>query len=220
MASKVSCFSASSGRSGGSSAGTASTRQSSGKASSTSAAPLPRRRSTLLVRDLGWVAGLELEVLPQHGDEREQRHVLAQRRAAPFEEAHRLVVDQQPLLELVDQARLAAACVADHRHDLGEVSAEPAIAGFELRQLLAAADQRREAALGGDRHRARLVARRRPPRRPAPARLALHRQRRRPRAGERSRAPGAPSASLIRMVPGRASDSRREARLVVSPIAV
>ena len=93
------------------------------------------------------------EVLAQHRDPRRVRYGLHHRRAARFEEHDGHL--GEPLLELVDEPRLAAAGVADDGHDLRQRPDEPVEARDQLRELLAAADERRQPARLGDRDRGR-----------------------------------------------------------------
>ena len=58
--------------------------------------------------------------------------VIAEQRASKNTTGHL----GEPLLELVDQARLAAAGVADDRHDLRQRAGEAVEARRQLRQLL------------------------------------------------------------------------------------
>src|SRR5207249_758627 len=74
----------------------------------------------------------------------------AERRAAALEKDRRFAGERA--LELVEQARLPRAGVADHRHDLRAI-AEPAEGLVEPGELRGPADERREAALRRDGHR-------------------------------------------------------------------
>src|SRR5207249_10408342 len=58
----------------------------------------------------------------------------------------------EPPPELVEEARLAEPRIADHGDDLRLAPFEPPETRLELRQLLVAPHERRQAALGGDRH--------------------------------------------------------------------
>src|SRR5262249_54026599 len=76
------------------------------------------------------VAGQEAEVLLQHGEKREVRKRLAERRApAPGES--RLAL--HPAADLVRQPRLPEPRVGDESHHLREAAGETAEADFELR---------------------------------------------------------------------------------------
>ena len=74
-----------------------------------------------------------------------------ERRAARLQECDLALGNA--LLELVEQARLAAPRLADHRHDLGHVGRDSLVAGLELRQLGAPPHERRQPAGLGDGHR-------------------------------------------------------------------
>ena len=100
--------------------------------------------------DIRRLARGEAEVVLEHGEERVERNGAAERRAAALEKDRRFAGERA--LELVEQARLPRAGVADHRHDLRAI-AEPAEGLVEPGELRGPADERREAALRRDGHR-------------------------------------------------------------------
>jgi hypothetical protein len=107
----------------------------------------------LLLGDVRRIVRCELEEVPQHREHRVVGHELVHRRAAALEEADRAAVEPAP--ELVEQPRLAAAGFAHHRDDAERIVRDPPERDFEPRELGLAADQRRQPALGRDRHRRR-----------------------------------------------------------------
>ena len=107
-------------------------------------------RRHLGARRLDGLVPFEIEVASEHHHERVVGQRLHHRRAAALEERH--VSARKAVLELVDQARLAAAGVADHGDDLGLFVGQPGEGFDQAGQLALAPHERREAALLRDAH--------------------------------------------------------------------
>ncbi len=105
----------------------------------------------LLERRCGRFARKDLEELPEHSRHRRVGERLAQRGAASLEEE--VLFPLEPLAELVDEARLAAAGIADDRDHLRQPLRHAAEARDELGHLGVASDEPCQPARLGDRHR-------------------------------------------------------------------